>query len=399
MDARYSRLFAVLAMGVVTVLLVGCEAEYPESLYNPNFQGRPTPVITSIIPPDSALAGIGQIIIKGENFSPVMEENFVYFGKTQAELVSASATELRVKTPNVTGDSLNVKVAVHGALLFSNVVKYKLLTAIWDWGAFLAADDPWGITCDADENLYVDLTTRNIDRVTSDNLRSTYGTVPFVKGTGMKMGPGGYLYVARTTTALYRIPPGGGAAVKWVDAPGKVYDFDFAPSKSMYAGGDGDFLYLIKPDGTGSKVANYRKVYMRAVRVFDGYVYVGGRDSTGQQHIWRNQILADDQVGPTEVYFAWSAKVDPTSQVYALTFAQDGDMYVGTDHAAGIMIVHRDGSFEPLYEGLLKPYVYSLAWGTSSYLYANQRNDTDPAKKRMLKINVLKQSAPYYGRE
>ncbi len=91
--------------------------------------------------------------------------------------------------------------------------------------------------------------------------------------------------------------------------------------------------------------------------------------------------------------------MDPVSQIYALTFAADGDMYVGTDHAAGIMIVHPDGSFEPLYEGLLKPYVYSLAWGTGTYLYANQRNDVDPAQKRMLKINVLKQSAPYYGRE
>lgn len=399
MNAIRSRLSAILAVGLLATLLIGCENQYPESLYNPNFQGRPTPVITSIIPPDSALAGIGQIVIQGENFSPVLEENFVYFGKTQAELISASATELRVKTPNITGDSLNVKVAVHGALLFSNVFKYKLLTALWDWGSFLAADDPWGITCDADENLYVDLTTKNIEKVSRDNVRSTYGTVPFVKGTGIKMGPEGYLYVARTTTALYRIPPGGGAAAKWVDAPGKVYDFDFAPSKAIYAGGDGNFLYVIKPDGKGSQAASYRKVYIKAVRVFDGYVYVGGRDSTGQQCVWRNQILTDDQLGPTELYFDWSSKVDPVSQIYALTFAADGDMYVGTDHAAGIMIVHRDGSFEPLYEGLLQPYVYSLAWGTGTYLYANQRNDVDPAQKRMLKINVLKQSAPYYGRE
>ncbi len=399
MSARDSRLLAILALGLLAALLVGCENEYPESLYDPNFKGRPTPVITAVIPPDSALAGIGQIIIKGHNFSPVLEENFVYFGKTAAQLLAADSTELGVKTPNVTGESLDLKVAVHGALLFSNVVKYKLLTAIWDWGTFLAADDPWAITCDADENLYVDLTSRNVDRVSRDNVRTTYGTVPFVKGTGMKMGPGGYLYVARTTAALYRIPPGGGAATKWVDAPGKVYDFDFAPTGSMYAGGDGDNLYLIKPDGTGSKVANYRKVYIRTVRVFDGYVYVGGRDSTGAQYIWRNQILAGEQLGPNEVYFAWSSRVDPTSQVYSLTFAQDGDMYVGTDNAAGIMIVHPNGSFEPLYEGLLKPYVFSLAWGTGTYLYANQRNDVDPAQKRMIKINVLKPGAPYYGRQ
>jgi len=40
MNAIHSRLSAILAMGLLAALLIGCENEYPESLYNPNFQGR-----------------------------------------------------------------------------------------------------------------------------------------------------------------------------------------------------------------------------------------------------------------------------------------------------------------------------------------------------------------------
>jgi hypothetical protein len=398
MRASLARVWALVTVGLVVAALSGCENKYPESIYDPNFKGAPTPEITALIPPDSALAGIGKIVIRGKNFSTDPAKNFVFFGKVQARVLSASESELQVKTPNLVGDSIQVKIAVHGALLFSNIVRYKLVQAIWDWGGFLAADDPWAITCDASENLYVGLTSKNIDRVSPRNQRSTYGTMPFIKATGMKMGPGGYLYVARGTKTLYRLAPGGGTAAKWIDAPDKINDFDFAPSKSMYAGGDGNFLYLIRQDGSASQAAAYTKVNIRSVRVFDGFVYVAG-DTAGRSFVWRNQILAEDQLGPREVYFDWNGRVDPSSRVYAITFSQDGDMYVGTDNAYGIVIVHPDGSFEPLYEGLIKPYVYSLAWGTGTFLYANQRNDTDPSQKRMMRINILKPGAPYYGRE
>ncbi|MDZ7374343.1 MAG: IPT/TIG domain-containing protein [candidate division KSB1 bacterium] len=399
MSGSWRKLSGFLAAGLLGLWLVGCENKYPESIYDPNFQGAPAPRITSVLPQDSALAGIGEIVIRGENFSPEPSKNFVFFGKVQAQVIRATPTELTVKTPNVIGDSIQVKVAVHGALLFSNAVRYRLVQAIWDWGGFLAADDPWAITCDAAENLYVSLTTRVVDKVAPDGRRQSYGTLPFIKATGMKMGPEGYLYVARGTKTIYRIPPGGGAAVKWIDAPDRINDFDFAPSKSMYAGGDGNSLYLIRQDGSASEAASYRKVNIRTVRVFQGYVYVGGQDSLGQSFVWRNQILDGDQLGPKEVYFEWNAQVDPSSRVYAITFAQDGDMYVGTDNPYGIIVVHPDRTFAPLYEGLIKSYVYSLAWGKGVYLYANQRNDSDPSQKRMLRINTLKVGAPYYGRE
>jgi hypothetical protein len=58
------------------------------------------------------------------------------------------------------------------------------------------------------------------------------------------------------------------------------------------------------------------------------------------------------------------------------------------------MVVHPDGSFEPLYPGVIEPTSYAMAWGPGQYLYVNRRNELDPAKKRMIKLFMQKFGAP-----
>lgn len=389
---------ALLVVAVLMALGLSCEKEKPIGLYDPHVTFNPDPVITAMDPPDSALAGLVNIAVIGQNFSQTPANNFVYFGKTRVSALEATPTRLVVKSPNVISDSLGVKVAVLGALSFSNVVKYKLVRGVFEWGGFGDFDDPYVVECDKDENLYVVLGSRNVEKVTPAGERTVYGTVPFALPTGAKMGPGGYLYVARRSTNVYRVPPGGGSAEKWTTAPGRVDDFDFGPDGTMYAGGKGEQLYRIKPDGTAAAVASYPNTYIRAVRVFNGHVYVGGRDDTqGGRFIWRNQIRGDGSLVEKEVYFEWSARVDTLAEVLSLTFAADGDLYVGTDAPEGVVVVHPDGSFDPLYPGVLEPSSNYLSWGNDNFLYLCRRSE-DPKKKRVLKINMLKPGAPYYGR-
>ena len=155
-----------------------------------------------------------------------------------------------------------------------------------------------------------------------------------------------------------------GSTAKWTSAPGKIYDFDFSPSGICYAGGDNDDLYLINPDGTGSAIAAYPDTYIKAVKVYDGYVYVGGGDKTAEhQYVWRHQIVSDSELGSQEVYFDWTDNIGAFSEVLSIVFDEFGDMYIGTDAEAGIIIVHPDGSFEPLYPGVIEPTSYAMAWG------------------------------------
>lgn len=386
----------LLIIAAMLMLLLGCEADNPPSVFDPNVTGRPTPAITQIIPADSALAGIGEIKIIGTNFSPVVEENLVFFNKDRVPLISASETQLTLKSPNAPAEAIVIKVATQGAFLFSNTMNYKLKQAVWEYAGFGQYDDVYGIACDQDENLYVSLTTRKIEKVTPAGVRTDFGTTSFLKAQAMRVGPDNNLYLSRLTTALYRIPLAtGGAATKWIDAPGKIWDFDFAPSGVMYAGGDNNDLYRIKPDGSGAAVASYPSIYIKAIQVFNGYVYVGGVDkAANHQYVWRNQIISDDQLGEREVYFDWSANVDAVTEVQSLVFAADGDLYIGTNAAAAIIVLHPDGSFEPLYPGVIAPSSYAMAWGPGQYLYVNRRNELDPTQKRIIKLFMQKYGAP-----
>jgi hypothetical protein len=392
---------ARVGLSLLLLLTLGglsCTKEQPQGLFDPHASYNPDPVITALVPPDSALAGLVNISIKGFHFSPSPANNFVYFGKNRVPVQQAvGETLLVVKSPKTPAESVPVKVAVLGALGFSNVVMYKLVPGIFAWGGYGEFDDPYVVECDREENVYVALGNRNVEKISPTGAKSVYGTLPFALPSGMKMGPGGYLYVARKATSFYRIPPGGGAAEKWITAPGRITDFDFAPDGSMYGGGK-DVLYHIRSDGSAAAVADYPNVTIRAVRVFSNQVFVGGRDdNTSQEFVWRHQIQPDGSLSPKEVYFDWTGRMGAGSQVLCLTFAADGDLYIGTNAPEAIVIVHPDGSFEPLYPGVLEPTTNYMAWGNRNFLYLCRTSD-DPKKKGVLKVNMLKEGAPYYGR-
>lgn len=214
----------------------------------------------------------------------------------------------------------------------------------------------------------------------------------------MRMGPGGYLYLTRSTASLYRIPPGGGSAELFATAVGRLYDLDFDQGGNLFTAGEGDSLYLVRPDGTTKAVAAYPGTYLRGVRVFNGYVYVAGKVADGQEAVWRNQIISAESLGSSELVFDWSGKLGSSAGIRSLTFAADGDMYLGTDGPDAIVVVHADGTHELLYPGVLAPESYAMAWGNGIFLYVNRRN-VDPAQKRIIRINMQKDGAPYYGRQ
>jgi hypothetical protein len=380
------------------MITMGCESEKAQKLYDPDSVYNPDPVITAMEPPDSALAGIVTIKLMGQNFSPIKENNFVHFGKTKATVLEASGNQLVVQSPNIILDAAMVKSSVLGAVSFSNLMPYKLVQGVGEYGGFGDFDEPMVVECDKDENVYVALSSRKIIKISPNEEKVDYGSATFSVFSAMKLGPDGNLYLARSTRILYKIPPGGGNTAQWLSARKPIYDFDFAEDGTLFAGGNGDSLYSIMPNGSHIGVASYASTYIKAVRVFNGYVYVGGKDNTAnKQFIWRNQILPDKKLGANELYFDWGTNIDPTSEILSITFSADGDMYVGTNAGSAIIIVHSNGTFAPLYPGVLEPTSYSLSWGSKQFLYVARRSD-DVKKRRVIKINMLKDGAPYFGR-
>ncbi len=414
---RISKLyFLIIGFFTIIFLINGCENNYPDSLWDPNYMSKPDPQISNVQPEQNAFAGIDEIRIIGQNFSTVIEENLVYFDGVPADIISASETELVVKAPNVISDSILVQVSVQGAVLFGEYFPYPLQSAIFAVDKFDKNDDAYAIEYNpADSSLYLSLLIDNkgdgnkIVRVSPDNERHDYSKTLLDKASAMRFGPDGSLFYVNLLNVLCRVPPGGeesrNPAQIFSILPGAVFDLDFDSNDNIFCGGSGKAIYRVKSDdGANVTKATYDSITIRAVRVYDGYLYVAGKFSGNNpaipaQAIWKNEITsADGDLGPNEVYYNWETGSYPNSDITTITFSSDGDAYIGTNGAEVIDILHPDGSTEPLYPGVLSPQTYYLTWSDGIFLYANRRG-TVPEDKAILKINVLKEGAPYYGRQ
>ncbi|MEX0737453.1 MAG: IPT/TIG domain-containing protein, partial [Bacteroidota bacterium] len=275
------RPFVLIPIVLLSAMLIGCENEKTGSLYDPNYTSpRPDPTITSIAPSGGAYAAVDTLVITGTNFSATLGENTVYFGGSPASLLSASTTQLRLLSPLTTGSGIEIKAGVTGASLFSNAVKYDLTAAVVAYGNLGPTETSGALTRDASGNLIASIkpegANSRIYKFTPEGARSQYA--PETGGTpqwnSLRFGPGGYLYAARGVRAVYRFAPGGGsAAALWVAFPIGVFatDIDFDQNNQLWVGGNNSNLYLIRPDATTKAFPFSGNV--RAVRVFDGYLY------------------------------------------------------------------------------------------------------------------------------
>ncbi|MFQ5604911.1 MAG: IPT/TIG domain-containing protein [bacterium] len=385
-----------------------CAEEPAPSLFDPNEQGKPTPVITSIVPADSAFAGVGQVVINGENFSTTPAENLVFFNEVRAEVVAATNTQLTVKTPNLIGDGIVIRIAVHGAELFSEPATYKLIPAVSDFGKIFEGDIAYGIASDVSGNVFTFVQSRSNEiKVMTANGATTYAATPFLNAivvNNMKMGPDNLLFVA-PTGRLRRINTyaADGSEAVYVSPPIRPQDLDFDSGDNLWIVG-GSKLVLVKPDKSVQEMATFPVNRLLTVRIFNNFVYVGGIDTnTGEEKIWRVQMQGENVSAPEVVLDVASNGFLNGEHVLCLTFAEDGDMILGTTHANGILILHADGGIEPLYPGLFLPQIYALSWAEGPTLFAVRQRESEETPNtfdfsQIYKISMDKNGAPYYGR-
>lgn len=395
---------SALAGMVFAMFMTACDEEPHPSLFNPDEVGKPQPVVTAVQPPDSTFGGVGEITIQGQNFSSVPSENLVFFGAQRTTVLAASPTELTVASPNLIADRVGLRVAVQGAELFSDPFYYKLVPAVVEYGSFRSGELGYGITSDVNGNLFVSTNRSNIIRVTPANRTSIYSMTPFLKTDGMRMGPNDVIYLAlfagraRFVQAIEPANPGNPRSI--VSFSKNPRDLDFDANLNLWTAA-GDEIHLVRISNNTRVLKDTYPAELVAVRVFDGHLYVAGRNNTtGEQKIWRSTI-SGEELGVKEVaYELTGANWLEDARVLCMTFAADGDLYLGTDHPAGIFVMHPDGSAEPLYEGLLAPQIYAMTWPAGEQaLYATAQLDagTANASSTIFKINLAKDGAPYYG--
>ncbi len=391
-----------VAAAAISIFVLSCKEEPPPSLYQPITSTGPT--ITTVSPNDSALAGIGIVTIVGTGFSPVKEYNFVNFGSKLATVLEATVTQLKVRTPNLVSDSTPVKVAVQGMDLFSSAIAYKLKPAVVDFGGTPnVVEEPGGIATDARGNLYVSLLGSTgimlgVKKITPTGARTDFAPRNS-RGTSwssLRVGPGDTLYNAANQIGMFRIFPNGvNEEPFWFrGGVGSIFDVDFDQGLNIWAGGDNQEVYRIKRDKSIRSFPFAGDV--RSVRVYNGNLYCATKNDS-VWNIWRSRIVSADSLAPRELYFNFSANY-PNAGAYAITFSTDGDMFVGTDPFAGSMVVvHPDRTHEKFYPGLFSGTFVTFAYGIGNEMYVSSTG-TD-ANKKVLRVNMQKQGAPYYGRQ
>lgn len=415
---------------------MACEYDGPDAVWEPEGEGAPKPVISSIEPPDSAVAGDIMITIIGENFSEVLSENIVTFSVVQnfyevangtggtiynviqANIKEATATSLTISRPAVIGDSLLIKCAVRDAYQIEIYpYPYRLTEVSKEYLRLGSTESINAMEVDNQENLYIYLADKTIDVVSPAGERTLYSDAGIAAVVDMKMGPAGNLYITRRrNTALYNIYPDG-TSEKIDDFPEKISYFDFDENGNIIAAGRESNLIIRSPEGLYKTVGDYEEFEVTCLRYFNGYVYViadyrGDLTDVPVLAIWRSKMIPADGDIPLdteakELVLDWSRAGDDFSdaQLYNFTFSSldaGGDMYIATNNGATeedtsidpIMIIHQDGSRETLYiGGMLEPDVYNLVWGSAqSMYYYNTINNN------IVIMGMKRDGAPYYGR-
>jgi len=381
--------------------------QYPEDIWDPDDQGAPTPIITSVSPFDSAFAGSDIITINGENFSSDIDDILVYFNSDLGEVLESSKTEIIVSPPNILADSVIIKIAVKGAFLFGEYDRYyTLYPRIIKYGNFDPFEESaWGLEADNEGNLYVGLfifPEGDIERLTPPNAERDSSFIHSLLPTpsSMRIGPNNDIYYLDSFYPYLLKQNLISGSPSFGVLPGNVADLDFDVNGNLYCGGSGNAIYTVQTDLTSTTTADYSDINIVAVRVFDNYLYVAGNylgedeeiPSTG---IWRNQITSSSgSLGERGLVLDWVETSGTNSKITSLTFDETGKMYISSDGDIGVATVDVGGSFDLLYPKIVFGPIVKMTWGAGNYLYLNYRGST-PAIYR-LELSVL--GAPYYGR-
>lgn len=388
----------------VTIFVVSCSPDTTPSLYSDKDPGA-TPVITSMLPA-SGLAGVTEVTILGENFSSDVTKNIVYFGSIPANIFSASANELKVLAPDLVQDSIQVKIAVAGAVKFSNTEMYKLDAAVAEVYPFLGFQQPYAITTDEVGNLYFSLTEdgagKGVKKITPNGEIVDFapkGVETFYYS--LKYRSGGSLFGVRGVQALYEITEGNPPEFFAIFAGGtQMFDLDFDKEENIWTAGKGGKIYRVTPEKDIKSFDFADNV--SSLRIFNDYLYLAVKSDISQDII-RMPIISADSLGAAENYFPFSNNFGfDILDIKAITFANDGQLYIGTDGIDPIIYVNADGSYGNWYENLIDPKIINFGWGTDVTLYAIRERYVETGietTQTIYSINMEKIGAPEFGRD
>jgi hypothetical protein len=302
----------------IMVLFISCDklehTVYGSDNPDPNPTGTGPASITEIAPSEGYLKDI--ITITGSGFSSVPDENLVSFGQKVGTVMSASGTSLQVETPTLTGQTVEVKVAIKGSEFWSNSGEFTFKDAV----GYITTDINWpmGVDADVDGNVYVGSAGDEvIYKISPSGDMTVFAEV--VPSGAIRFGPENWLYVCQSWDGtVTRISPDGGTSELFAESDGAIdIDWDAAGNAYILQNGGGG-VERVDTSGNQTMVID-ADIYggeLKSCRIFGNYFYF---TEIWGSTLWRAEITSSGMENPTAVYEGDSpvgVEVDENGTVY-----------------------------------------------------------------------------------
>jgi len=421
---KNDNIFAVLIASLL--VLSSCDTPGSNSLFKEDVTFKPAPTITAINPATQFFAGFETITITGTNFSTVASENNVWFNNRKASVVSATATQLVVNTPNYVADSIGIKINVSGALEFSNSTQYKLEALFEDATIMPPNTVPFGAGIDKNGLLYISVIAAGVPSGVSRFNANGVETLNYVPVQGwsyrvVRIGPDGGLYMLRVAGGVpivYRSASGGGATTNWGSGVGRAEDFDFDANGFMWVVGANETNTAVNQSIVRIQDNGATRSYIRfpfvanghAVKVFNNFLYVAGTRG-GNPFLWRFPINpVDNTLGAEEIVANIGTAYNTAVVPRAITVATDGTVFVAISGnltfdvipttSASMLAVSPTGAVSEFYPGIIPGIIMKMHAipGTQKVLATILPTRTGQSQ-RLITLNMQKSLAPYHGIE
>jgi hypothetical protein len=392
---QYGSILPAAACAVLLLAAAGCEYDVAEPKYYDPYTVPPTPSISAIVPA-RAIAGVNRITIEGLNFSASPDSNRVYFGNTEAEVVSASTTSLVVRRPAILG-TVPVKVVSYEAMVVAAAPAEFTVDAVAEtYGGFLEGTVIKAIAVDNQENLYAIFANLSVVRVGTDASHTALGSTTRA-ATDAVMSSDGKIVVFANSTTITKFNPSDGTDVQFVKVNKKISVGDIDANGVLYMSGKTADLFVVQTDGSFAAIGVYAGDDVKDIRVYNGYVYVWAEGKT-QTALWRHPIMdAIGTLGGRELVLDKVNAIAPynTAAFKDMAFSADGQIFIATDNANPVFVLNADGTQDAFYKGILTTGIEKTVWGPGNHVYAIMLIS---GAGNVHRIDMGEPGAPYYGR-
>lgn len=363
--------YAVMAAMMLT-LFSQCEFDAPTpAWYQDRDPGEP-PVISSIEPPDSALAGITRIKVIGENFPTNISDCALYFNNARVDIIDLSSSEITVFRPDIIGE-VEIRIAAAAALDLVIYSPYKVLPVKELANTFLF--DIEQICHDREGNAYVSLSSNEVFKMTPEGEVTAIGmSTKVVRGLGVSS-EGKLMYV-NGLKDIYYFPEVDAENEKYKKAGIRATRMTVDKNGVIYCAGKKTSVSSINISGDVLLNEAYKEYEVLSIGASENFVYIagvyGGKDSTAiQQGIWRSEILsADGELGPGELVLDWSLSGEYSgSEITGLGLSADGDLLVSTTHNMTLLLIDKNGTIGPYYRQIVTAASSLFTWGGGNKAY------------------------------